>query len=118
HELVDGVTLGKVMRQLGAWPAPAPVALYVARELARALDHAHHFRDGIIHGDLTPENVMLSFAGDVKLINFGTARAAVPAPVPTDTGVVFLHQAYAPPEAADGAPPDRGSDLYALGVLL
>ena len=118
HELVDGVTLGKVMRQLGAWPAPAPVALYVARELARALDHAHRFGDGVIHGDLTPENVMLSFGGDVKLINFGTARPAVTAPAPADTGVVFTHRAYVPPEAADGAPLDRGTDLYALGVLL
>ena len=119
HELIDGVTLGKVMRQLGAWPAAVPVAIDIARELARALDHAHRFGEaGVVHGELSPENVMLSFDGDVKLINFATARPIMTTPAPADTGVVFVHRAYLPPEAADSAPLDRAADLYALGVVL
>jgi len=118
QELIEGVNLGKVMRQLGARPLPTVVAVYVVSAVARALAYAHGFgRLGIVHRDVTPENVMLSFAGDVKLIDFGAARSAVDGRV-TDTGVVVGRRTYVPPEAWEGEKVDHRADVFALGVVL
>ena len=118
QELIEGVNLGKVMRQLGVQPLPIVVAVHVVSAIARALAHAHGFgRMGIVHRDVTPENVMLSFAGDVKLIDFGTARSAVDGRL-TDTGVVVGRRSYVPPEAWEGEKVDHRADVYALGVVL
>jgi eukaryotic-like serine/threonine-protein kinase len=118
QEFIEGVNLARVMRQLGARPLQIPVAVHVVGQIARALGHAHGFgRLGIVHRDVTPENVMLSFAGDVKLIDFGIARSAVDEAV-TNLGVVVGRRSYVPPEAWDGAQVDRRGDVYALGVVL
>lgn len=118
QEFIEGVNLGKVMRQLGVRPLPIVVAVHVVSAVARALAHAHGFgRLGIIHRDVTPENVMLSFAGDVKLIDFGAARSAVDGRV-TDTGVVVGRRSYVPPEAWEGEKVDQRGDVFALGVVL
>ena len=86
----------------GARPLPIVVAVHVVSAIARALAHAHGFgRLGIVHRDVTPENVMLSFSGEVKLIDFGTARSAVDGRV-TETGVVVGRRSYVPPEAWEG----------------
>jgi eukaryotic-like serine/threonine-protein kinase len=118
QEFIEGVNLGKVMRQLGVRPLPIVVAVHVVSAVARALAYAHGFgRMGIVHRDVTPENVMLSFAGDVKLIDFGTARSAVDGRV-TDTGVVVGRRSYVPPEAWEGEKVDQRADVFALGVVL
>ena len=118
QEFIEGVNLGKVMRQLGVRPLPIVVAVHVVSAVARALAHAHGFgRLGIVHRDVTPENVMLSFAGDVKLIDFGAARSAVDGRV-TDTGVVVGRRSYVPPEAWEGEKVDHRADVFALGVVL
>ena len=118
QEFIEGVNLGKVMRQLGVRPLPIIVAVHVVSAVARALAYAHGFgRMGIVHRDVTPENVMLSFAGDVKLIDFGTARSAVDGRV-TDTGVVVGRRSYVPPEAWEGEKVDQRADVFALGVVL
>jgi len=118
QEFIEGVNLGKVMRQLGVRPLPIVVAVHVVSAVARALAHAHGFgRLGIVHRDVTPENVMLSFAGDVKLIDFGTARSAVDGRL-TDTGVVVGRRSYVPPEAWEGEKVDQRGDVFALGVVL
>jgi len=118
QEFIEGVNLGKVMRQLGARPLPIVVAVHLVSAVARALAHAHGFgRLGIVHRDVTPENIMLSFAGDVKLIDFGAARSAVDGRV-TDTGVVVGRRTYVPPEAWDGEKVDQRGDVFALGVVL
>jgi len=118
QEFIEGVNLAKVMRQLGARPLPIVVAVHVVSAVARALAHAHGFgRLGIVHRDVTPENVMLSFAGDVKLIDFGAARSAVDGRV-TDTGVVVGRRTYVPPEAWEGEKVDHRADVFALGVVL
>jgi hypothetical protein len=118
QEFIEGVNLGRLMRQLGARPLPIAVAVYVVRQLARALGHAHGFgTPGIVHRDVTPENVMLSFAGDVKLVDFGIARSAVDEAV-SNLGVVVGRRSYVPPEAWDGAEVDGRGDVYALGVVL
>jgi serine/threonine protein kinase len=118
QEFIEGVNLGKVMRQLGVRPLPIVVAVHVVSAVARALAHAHGFgRLGIVHRDVTPENVMLSFAGDVKLIDFGAARSAVDGRL-TDTGVVVGRRSYVPPEAWEGEKVDQRGDVFALGVVL
>jgi eukaryotic-like serine/threonine-protein kinase len=118
QQFIEGVNLGKVMRQLGARSLPIVVAVHVVSAVARALAYAHGFgRMGIVHRDVTPENVMLSFAGDVKLIDFGTARSAVDGRV-TDTGVVVGRRSYVPPEAWEGEKVDQRADVFALGVVL
>jgi serine/threonine-protein kinase len=118
QEFVEGVNLARVMRQLGARPLPTVVAVQVVRQIARALGYAHGFgRQGIVHRDVTPENVMLSFAGDVKLVDFGIARSAVDEAV-TNLGVVVGRRSYVPPEAWDGHELDGRADVFALGVVL
>jgi eukaryotic-like serine/threonine-protein kinase len=118
QEFIEGVNLRRLMRQLGARPLPIAVAVHVVGQIARALGHAHGFgRLGIVHRDVTPENVMLSFAGDVKLIDFGIARSAVDEAV-TNLGVVVGRRSYVPPEAWDGTGVDGRGDVYALGVVL
>jgi serine/threonine protein kinase len=118
QEFVEGVNLAKVMRQLGARPVPIVVAVHVVREVARGLAFAHGFgKLGIVHRDVTPENVMLSFAGDVKLIDFGIARSAVDGTL-TNAGVVVGRRSYVPPEAWDGQKVDARADVFALGVVL
>ncbi|HEY6477662.1 MAG TPA: serine/threonine-protein kinase [Polyangia bacterium] len=118
QEFIEGVNLGRVMRQLGARPLPITVAVHLVGQIARALGHAHGFgRLGIVHRDVTPENVMISFAGDVKLIDFGIARSAVDEAV-TNLGVVVGRRSYVPPEAWNGAELDGRGDVYALGVVL
>jgi eukaryotic-like serine/threonine-protein kinase len=118
QEFVEGVNLARVMRQLGARPLPITVAVHVVRQIARALGYAHGFgRQGIVHRDVTPENVMMSFAGDVKLVDFGIARSAVDEAA-TNLGVVVGRRSYVPPEAWDGAQLDGRADVFALGVVL
>jgi eukaryotic-like serine/threonine-protein kinase len=118
QEFIEGVNLGKVMRQLGARPLPIVVAVHLVSAVARALAHAHGFgRLGIVHRDVTPENIMLSFAGDVKLIDFGAARSAVDGRL-TDTGVVVGRRSYVPPEAWEGEKVDQRADVFGLGVVL
>jgi serine/threonine protein kinase len=118
QEFIEGVNLGKLMRQLGVRPLPIVVAVHVVSAVARALAHAHGFgRMGIVHRDVTPENIMLSFAGEVKLIDFGAARSAADGRV-TDTGVVVGRRSYVPPEAWEGEKVDHRADVFALGVVL
>ncbi|HXJ19804.1 MAG TPA: serine/threonine-protein kinase [Polyangia bacterium] len=118
RELVQGMSLSKVMRQLGARPAPLVAALNIVRELARGLGYAHdcHGLD-IVHGEVAPENVMIGFGGEVKLIDFGLGRPAGDASL-AQGGVVMGHRAFLPPEAADGRDPGPAGDIYGLGVVL
>src|SRR5215831_7011821 len=118
QEFVEGVNLARVMRQLGARPLPIDVTVYLVRQIARALGYAHGFGpQGIVHRDVTPENVMLSFAGDVKLVDFGIARSAADEGL-TNQGVVVGRHSYVPPEAWEGAELDGRADVFALGVVL
>ena len=120
RELIQGMSLSKIMRQLGARPAPLVATLHIVRELGRALGYAHDQKGNgldIVHGEVAPENVMVAFNGQVKLIDFGLGRAAEDAAT-AQGGVVMTHRACLPPEAADGREPDRAGDLYGLGVVL
>lgn len=102
---------------------PIPVACHIVKKLAEGLDHAHRKRDskgrplGIIHRDVSPQNVLISYDGDLKIIDFGIAKAANRI-VRTQTGILKGKFAYMAPEQARGEPIDHRSDVFAIGVVL
>ena len=126
-EYVDGHDLGALLTRLaerrlrGIGPSRVPdaVALYIAIELGEGLHFAHEQRDergeplGLIHRDISPSNVLLSYAGEVKLSDFGLAKRR------TDHSIVGSLKgqlAYMSPEQARRAPLDRRSDIFSLGA--
>lgn len=115
QEFVEGVDLSLLQRQSAPKRLPISTACFVASEVARALTHAHG--KGVIHRDVTPNNVMLSYTGAVKLIDFGIAKA-VTDPKLTQLGVIVGREIFIPPEVCAGSPADQRADVYALGVVL
>lgn len=113
-ELIDGVDLRDVIL---AAPTglPASLVVYLAVELATALTTAHG--SAVVHRDVSPSNVLVSRAGEVKLADFGIARVET-GPVHTRTGVVRGKVPYMAPEYARTGRFDARADLFSLGVLL
>lgn len=102
---------------------PLALACYVTQKICDGLDYAHRRRDnrgrplGIIHRDVSPQNVLLSYDGDIKVIDFGIAKAANRM-VRTQTGILKGKFAYMAPEQARGEPTDHRADIFAIGVIL
>jgi serine/threonine-protein kinase len=94
---------------------PVHLAIHVVREVARALAYAHE--QGVTHRDIAPDNVMLTFTGEVRLLDFGIARVSSDSRL-TRPGWSVGREAYAAPEVAAGAGGDPRADIYSLGVLL
>ncbi len=124
-EYVDGRDLRAIQqagREMGV-PLPVPLAVYVASKVASALDYAHRRRDAegrelnIVHRDVSPQNILISYEGDIKLCDFGIAKAASKASK-TQSGALKGKIRYMSPEQAWGKPIDRRSDLFSLGVVL
>ena len=120
-EHVEGRDLGVALAlscERGAPPAPL-LAAFIAAECCRALDYAHGRRGpegtplGVVHRDLAPKNVLLSWNGEVKLADFGVAALVGDA-----DGVMRGTPAYMAPEQAHGQTVDPRSDLFALGLVL
>lgn len=110
-ELLEGEALSSRLTQ---GPLPWPEALRVCAEVAEALAAAH--RHGIVHRDVTTDNVMLT-SGGAKVLDFGIATT-VGAPDEDDDGMTFGTPAYVAPERLDGRRARPANDTYALGVLL
>jgi serine/threonine-protein kinase len=123
-EYLPGKDLSSLMRVLRAAKASVPPALatFVAREAAVGLHYAHILRGangqglGIVHRDVTPSNIMLLFAGGVKLLDFGIAKAATA--TDREGEGVKGKLGYLAPEQARGEEVDGRADVYALGVTL
>ncbi len=115
-------TLLKKVREYGT-PFPEQVAAFVVMKVAAALDYAHRKRGfddrelKLVHRDISPQNVILSTEGAVKLVDFGIAKAASKASH-TVAGALKGKLLYMSPEQATGQPLDNRSDLYSLGLVL
>lgn len=112
-EFVEGEDLKRLLRRERRlpWSRAAEIAAQVCEVLEYA--HAH----GIIHRDIKPQNILLTKDGEVKVADFGIARAMSSATI-TQTGTVLGSVQYLAPEQARGSPVGRTADVYALGVVL
>ena len=125
-EYVPGVDAFRLMRrtQSETTRIPPAVGIYVARELCKALACVHALVDedgnplGIVHRDVTPSNIYLSEAGDVKLGDFGIARSFAEKPRGQGTHVLKGKYGYLAPEQVSGEPFDHRADLFSLAVVL
>jgi serine/threonine-protein kinase len=111
-EYVEGRTLKELIVTRG--PCPIPIAISYTRQVLAALRYAH--RNGIIHRDIKPHNVIVDREGRVKVADFGIARAGTSQI--TEAGSIIGTAQYLSPEQARGAPVDESSDLYSTGVVL
>ncbi len=121
-EWVDGLNLRSFLRQVGPGLALGP-ATYIARQVLEGLAYAHDATDlegeplQIVHRDISPPNVLLSRHGEVKVADFGLARARGRISR-TRPGIIQGKYAYMCPELVAGEPVDRRADLFAVGILL
>src|SRR5678815_5856104 len=124
-EYVDGADLYKILRRASEQDREIPldVCAFIGKEISSALDHAHRKRDhkgkplGIVHRDVSPQNVLVSYSGEVKLVDFGIAKAASKVRQ-TAAGVIKGKYYYMSPEQARGGQIDLRSDIFSAGIVL
>lgn len=123
-EWINGAPIGRIIRRArDAGGVPVPIAVRIAALVAEALHHAHNARaeDGqpleLIHRDVSPHNIMVSYDGSVKLLDFGIAKAEQRAHQ-TTAGAIKGKFAYMAPEQCRGKAIDHRIDVFALGVCL
>lgn len=126
-EFVDGIDVLAMLREM-AWlrrRIETEHAVWICHEVLDALDFAHNLKDdkgnslAIVHRDISPSNVLLSRRGDVKLVDFGIARASGPdRHHHTKTGTLKGKYGYMSPEQIMEQPVDARSDLFSVGILL
>jgi len=126
-ELVEGQPLSSVLKRahsLGLPKLPPPLAVLIAIEMCKGLHHAHTRNDetgrplGLIHRDISPDNVLVSYEGEVKIADFGIAKAQLAGRPVTEAGMVKGKIRYMAPEQMRGEPLDARSDVFAVGVVL
>ncbi len=104
-------------------PAPIPLTCYAIAQCCEGLDYAHRAKDrqgrdmSIVHRDVSPQNALVSYDGEVKVIDFGIAKAAGKA-TKTQAGILKGKFGYMSPEQIRGLPLDGRSDIFAMGVCL
>ena len=124
-EYLHGQDLRRVLSQMAKKRVPMRLAnaLSIARAVCRGLDYTHERTDangellGIVHRDVSPHNVLVTYGGRVKLVDFGIAKTTIQQ-ARTRTGILKGKVAYMSPEQALGESLDRRSDVFCIGILL
>jgi serine/threonine protein kinase len=125
-EYVQGKDLRAIFdrcRQQGSDPMPIAQACFAVMKVCEGLDYAHNKRDPqgremhLVHRDVSPQNVLVSYEGEVKLIDFGIAKAIGKASQ-TQAGILKGKFGYMSPEQVRGLPIDRRSDVFSVGIVL
>ncbi len=124
-EYVDGKTIGQILRDFKDRGIPIPIDLivYCISELCHGLDYMHRKSDadgkalGVVHRDISPQNIIVSYSGTVKIIDFGVAKS-IGKLSQTESGVLKGKFAYMSPEQAEGDEIDLRSDIFSCGILL
>lgn len=124
-EHVDGKSLSQIHKRClkNGHLMPIEYVCYFISEVANGLNYMHRRSDeqgrnlGIIHRDISPQNVIISYSGTVKIIDFGIAKAAIQINI-TESGILKGKFAYMAPEQARGDSVDHRSDIFSLGVIL
>ena len=127
EEYVPGRDLGRLVRKrlsTEGRPLPAEVVAYVAHEILKGLDYAHRMENdrgwpmGIVHRDVSPENIVVTPRGEVKLLDFGVVKATEGRVAKTEMGVVKGNVTYMSPEQARGLDVDARADLFSLALVM
>jgi serine/threonine-protein kinase len=125
-EFVDGCNLKTILESLRRQGRKLPMSqvIWIMMQVCNALSYAHDATDpetgrelGVVHRDISPPNILISRRGEVKLVDFGLAKATSQLES-TDPGVVKGKFSYLSPEAASGKDVDRRADIFAVGILL
>lgn len=125
-EYVEGRNLRQIVNEMKKANVQFTIdqIVYIAKEVAAGLDHAHRCIDGstgrplnITHRDMSPQNIMVSFEGEVKIIDFGIAKAETQMEA-TKAGTLKGKFGYMSPEQSDGMPIDLRTDIFSLGIVL
>jgi serine/threonine protein kinase len=122
-EYVDGVHCGQLIKHAATEPLPPTLVARIGADAAAALHYAHQFSDGdgkslrLVHRDVSPPNLMVSFDGVVKLVDFGIAKATNVEAL-TNPGTVKGKYAYMSPEQTTARTLDGRSDVFSLGLVL
>lgn len=121
-EYIDGKDLGEILWALKQG-LPVDHAIYIISEICKGLDYSHSKRDDktrepldIVHRDITPQNLLISYQGEVKISDFGISKARSE-PSFTQAGVIKGKLSYLSTEQALGEPVDHRADIYALGLV-
>ena len=124
-EYINGVNLRDVLYRIRerTHKLPPEFAVFIVSELAKGLDYAHRKTDsngrplGIVHRDISPQNILISYEGEVKIVDFGIAKAAMNISH-TMAGILKGKIAYMSPEQALGKAIDYRTDIFSTGILL
>lgn len=128
-EFVEGKTVNELISKTRAkgMRIPVEVSCYIVAEAAKGLQYAHHLRDeatgahlGLVHRDISPQNIMVGYNGEVKVVDFGIAKAAAEGfdQGLTRTGDLKGKIPYLSPEQIHSVPLDGRSDIFSLGIVL
>jgi serine/threonine-protein kinase len=126
-EYVDGQPLHRIIkraRRSGLLSIPDSLATFIALEMCKGLHYAHTRKDssgrplGIVHRDISPDNVLISYEGQVKIVDFGIAKARELRGFNTEPGVVKGKYLFFSPEQAQGEEVDARTDVWASGIVL
>jgi serine/threonine-protein kinase len=124
-EWLDGVPLNQVMKAAkAATGIPMPVAIHILTHAAEGLNCAHDLKDdrgtlvGLVHRDVSPQNILVGYDGFTKMVDFGLAKATALGDGATRAGQLKGKISYMAPEQIKGEAIDRRADVFALGVVL